>query len=66
MILCEELRVIGVGPEVEVGLVEEHFVVSIAFVQLLGDYGVETIGVVVFAFVIFPVGEGEGGCGESF
>ena len=66
MILREEFRIVGVGPEVEVGFVEEHFVVSIAFVQLLGNNGVEAIGVVVFAFVFFPVGEGEGGCGESF
>ena len=66
MILCEELRVIGVGPEVEVGLVEEHFVVSIPFIQLLCDNGIEAIGVLVFAFVVFPVGEGEGGYGKSF
>ena len=51
----------------KVGFVEEHFVVSVAFVQLLCDDGVEAIGVVVvFAFVIFPVGEGEGGYGKGF
>ena len=45
---------------------EEHFVVSIPFIQLLCDNGIEAIGVLVFAFVVFPVGEGEGGYGKSF